>query len=69
MTARPEPCKLLAATDLMTSSAHLMEAVFMAASSLDTDEAGAIQNVCEEAKRRIQDAICIVKAITAEGVK
>lgn len=68
MTSRPEPCTLLAASDLLSSVQALVEAAFMAAGSLGKrEEASALQQVLtlptlgylsSEVRRSISRASC-----------
>lgn len=54
MTSRPEPCTLLAASDLLSSVQALVEAAFMAAGSLGKrEEASALQQVLDIADARL----------------
>lgn len=68
MTSRPEPCTLLAASDLLSSAQALVEAAFMAAGSLGKqEEANALQQVLDIAGTRLAHAIEIVEAIRKGG--
>ncbi|MCL7999920.1 hypothetical protein M8994_16920 [Brucella sp. 21LCYQ03] len=68
MTSRPEPCTLLAASDLLSSAQSLVDAAFMAAGSLGKrEEASALQQVLDIADTRLTNAIEIAEAIRKGG--
>lgn len=68
MTSRPEPCTLLAASDLLSSVQALVEAAFMAAGSLGNERKLALYNrystlptlgyLSSEVRRSISRASC-----------
>lgn len=69
MTSRPEPCTLLAATDLLSTTSHLVEAIYMAAGDLNADECEAIRSVCNIVQPNLSKVQSIVDALRAEGMK
>lgn len=61
---------LLGATDLLSISNSLMEAVYMAAATLgDQDQTEAIQQVCQAAQRCVSEAREIIDAIRKGGTQ
>ncbi|MEJ5081076.1 hypothetical protein [Ochrobactrum sp. MYb379] len=68
MTSRPEPCTLVAASDLLSSVQSLVEAAFMAAGTLGKrEEANALQQVLDIADTRLTNAIEILEVIRKGG--
>ena len=60
---------LLGASDLLSISDHLIEAIFMAACDLsDKRQIEAIQQVCIVAKKHIHDAAEIINEVRKGGV-
>jgi|GEM_PF-3278241 len=63
MISRPEPCTLVAASDLLSSVQAFIEAASMAASTLRPEAANALQQVLDVADTRLTQAIEIVEVI------
>lgn len=60
---------LLDASDLLSITNHLMEAVCMAAASLaNRDETEAIQQVCQVAQQRLSEARQIIDTVRKGGL-
>lgn len=63
------PHDLLGASDLLSISGHLIEAIFMAACDLsDKRQIEAIQQVCIVAQKHITDANEIIDTVRKGGV-